>query len=55
MPAGSLAGALAALLGDADRARRLGQAARATAEERFASGRVADAWLDAYATVLSSA
>jgi len=49
----SLAGALAAVLGDDEQARRLGRAARATVEERFASGRVADAWLDAYATVLA--
>jgi glycosyltransferase involved in cell wall biosynthesis len=51
----SLAHALAAVLGDTERASGLGRAARATVEARFASGRVADAWLEAYATVLRRA
>lgn len=53
--AGALAGALGGLLGDPARCGRLGAAARATIERRYASGRVADAWLAAYAAATGSA
>jgi glycosyltransferase involved in cell wall biosynthesis len=47
----ALASALAHMLQDPQRAARLGAAGRATVESRFASGRVADAWLHAYSSV----
>jgi glycosyltransferase involved in cell wall biosynthesis len=46
--AGALAAAIASLLSDPARARRLGAAARATITHRFSSGTIADRWLDAY-------
>jgi glycosyltransferase involved in cell wall biosynthesis len=52
--AAALADALAALMRDPAGAQRLGVRARTTIEERYASGQVADAWLDAYRTVLTA-
>lgn len=44
----ALAVALEGLLADPARARRIGDAARATIEQRFSSGNTANLWLDAY-------
>lgn len=49
----ALAAAMAGVLGDPARAAALGARARATIETRFASGAVADRWLDAYDQVLA--
>ena len=48
----AMASAMASVLTDPAYAGRLGANARATVEARYASGQVAEAWLDAYATVL---
>ena len=45
---GLLAEAIARLLPDAGERRRLGAAARATIAHRYASGNIADRWLEAY-------
>lgn len=45
---GALAEAIATLLSDAAERRRLGAAARATIAQRYASGNIADRWLEAY-------
>lgn len=48
----ALTSAIASVMRDRACAQRLGAAARATIQSRFASGHVAEAWLDAYAAVL---
>jgi glycosyltransferase involved in cell wall biosynthesis len=57
VPPGDVAafrGALDMLMRNPARAAELGANARRTIESRFASGRVADAWLDAYASLLKT-
>ena len=50
---GALADAIAALLPDAARRRRLGAAARATIADRYSVDHVADRWLEAYELIPS--
>jgi glycosyltransferase involved in cell wall biosynthesis len=49
----ALASSIASLMQDPARAERLGVQARTTIQSRYASGQVAEAWLDAYATALA--
>lgn len=52
---GALADAIARVLSDAGERRRLGAAARATIAQRYASGNIADRWLEAYDLIPSLA